>query len=247
MYELIAFSVLIGAMAQRIAGMGFALTLAPILVLLFGPYEGPLIVNLAGAFSSFLVIFQTYKWVDWKQYFSLAVPAVIVIVPSAFFSAAFSGPPLQIAIGVILIIALSTSLIVVRKTKVLPRGRLGILFGASSGFMSATAGIGGPALGIYAILTDWDQKRFAATLQPYFLTLGLSAFVAKVSITGQWPGIPGEVWLLVGVLTIVGSWLGLKLQKHVSANLAKLIVVFVCFGGSIAAIIDGITKLAISG
>ena len=34
----------------------------------------------------------------------------------------------------------------VKSDKVLPRGRLGILFGASSGFMSATAGIGGPAM-----------------------------------------------------------------------------------------------------
>ncbi len=236
-------AVLVGAIAQRIAGMGFALTLAPILVLFLGPYEGPLVVNIAGAFSSVLVFSQSYKLVDWKQYFYLAIPAVIFIIPSAIFSVNFSGPGLQIGIGVILILALSTSLIVVRVSSPMPRGRLGLLFGAGSGFMSATAGIGGPAMGIYAILTGWEQKSFAATLQPYFFTLGLSAFLSKVSISGNWPKVELSIWILIGFLTILGSWLGIRLQKLVSAKLARAIVIFVCFVGSIAAIVDGVGDL----
>ena len=243
MLLLVALGVLIGAIAQRVAGMGFALTLAPILVLALGPFDGPMVVNIAGAFSSALVFLQSRKSVDWKQFWMLAVPAVVVIVPSAFFSVAFSGPLLQVGIGALLIVALGTSLLAVKADKVLPRGRLGILFGASSGFMSATAGIGGPAMGIYAILTGWNQKVFAATLQPYFFTLGIVSFLTKYAASGKTPDISIWMWLGIAVLTIVGSWLGVVLQKVVSAQTARLIVIVICFVGSIAAIADGLIEM----
>lgn len=243
MLLLVAFGVLFGAVAQRVAGMGFALTLAPILVLALGPFEGPMVVNIAGAFSSALVFMQSKNSVDWKQFWILSIPAVIVIVPSAFFSVAFSGPLLQIGIGVILILALGTSLLAVKSEKPLPRGRLGIVFGASSGFMSATAGIGGPAMGIYAILTGWDQKVFAATLQPYFFTLGVTSFFSKFLASGRTPEIPVWMWAGIAVLTILGSWLGVVLQKRVSVEAARLSVIVICFAGSLAAIVDGFSEL----
>jgi uncharacterized membrane protein YfcA len=105
-FLVVALGILVGAIAQRVAGMGYALTLAPILVLTLGPFEGPMVVNIAGALSSALVFLQSKKSVDWKQFWILSIPAVIVIIPSAFFSVAFSGPLLQIGIGVILIFAL---------------------------------------------------------------------------------------------------------------------------------------------
>jgi uncharacterized membrane protein YfcA len=202
-----------------------------------------MVVNLAGAFSSALVYLQSRRSVDWKQFGMLAIPAVIIIVPSAFFSVAFSGPALQIGIGVILITALGTSLLAVKAEKFLPRGRLGIIFGASSGFMSATAGIGGPAMGIYAILTGWDQKVFAATLQPYFFTLGVASFLSKYGASGHTPDISLWMWAGIAILTIIGSWLGVILQKYVSVEAARLSVIVICFVGSIAAIVDGVLEL----
>ncbi|MDP4586146.1 MAG: TSUP family transporter, partial [Microbacteriaceae bacterium] len=125
MLLLVALGIVVGAVAQRVAGMGYALTLAPLMVLALGPFDGPMVVNIAGAFSSALVFLQSKRSVDWKQFWILAVPAVIVIVPSAFFSVAFSGPALQIGIGVILLFALATSLIAVKSETFLPKGRLG--------------------------------------------------------------------------------------------------------------------------
>jgi uncharacterized membrane protein YfcA len=240
---LVALGILVGAVAQRVAGMGYALTLAPIMVLVLGPFDGPMVVNIAGAFSSALVYLQSKRSVDWKQFWLLAIPAVLVIVPSALFSVAYSGPALQIVIGVILVFALATSLVAVRSEKFLPRGRLGVIFGASSGFMSVTAGIGGPAMGIYAVLTGWNQKVFAATLQPYFVTLGVTSFLSKFAASGRVPDLSLWMWIGIGVLTIVGSWLGVYLQKFVSVEFARISVIVICFIGSVAAIIDGVLEL----
>jgi uncharacterized membrane protein YfcA len=166
-----------------------------------------------------------------------------VIIPSAYFSVAFSGPQLQIVSGVILIFALGTSLIAVKSDRFLPRGGLGVLFGASSGFMSATAGIGGPAMGVYAILTGWDQKTFAATLQPYFVTLGVTSFLSKFAASGTLPNLSIWMWVGIAALTLIGSWLGIFLQKYVSVELARLSVIIICFTGSLAAIVDGVMDL----
>jgi hypothetical protein len=154
-----------------------------------------------------------------------------VIIPSAFFSVAFSGPQLQIGIGVILIFALATSLIVVKSDRFLPRGRLGVLFGASSGFMSATAGIGGPAMGVYAILTGWDQKTFAATLQPYFVTLGVTSFLSKFAASGTLPNL--SIWMWVGIAALLittGFMLFIYRLAGIVAIIGLLINMAILFG-----------------
>ena len=45
---LVIAAVLIGSSMQRITGMGFALVAAPFLVLLLGPIDGVIVVNVCG-------------------------------------------------------------------------------------------------------------------------------------------------------------------------------------------------------
>lgn len=58
-----------------------------------------------------------------------------------------------------------------------------------------------------------------------------------------WPDISIWMWAGIAVLTIVGSWLCVALQKIVSPELARLVVIVICFVGSIAAIVDGVLEL----
>ena len=51
------------------------------------------------------------------------------------------------------------------------------------------------------------------------------------------------MWVGIAVLTILGSWFGVTLQKIVSPELARLVVIVICFVGSIAAIVDGELEL----
>src|SRR5699024_7234844 len=63
--------------------------------------------------------------------------------------------------------------------------------GLLSGAMSAAAGAGGPAVSAYAVLTNWQQRSFAATLQPFLVAGTASAVVMKVIVNG-WAR--GSVW-----------------------------------------------------
>lgn len=243
MVAFIALAVLIGAAAQRVSGMGFALTAAPVLVLLIGPFDGVLLVNLAGAVSASIVISRVWRNIDWRQFRLLTIPALIAIIPGAFVSVLLGGPALQITVGVILVLALTVSLLVNRANKTVPQTQAAIMSGAASGFMSATAGVGGPGVGVYAVLTRWEQKTFAATIQPFFVSLGVTSFLVKVLLSDE--GLPDYewwVWPLIIVCTLTGLTIGEWLGKYVSPKLARVIVIVISYLGGVAAIIDGILE-----
>lgn len=243
-YLLTGLAVMAGAAAQRVSGMGFALMVAPVLVLLLGPFEGVLMVNLCGAVSAGLVITQVWRRVDWRQFCLLVVPALLAIVPGALLSVYIGGPGLQIVVGVLLVLALTTSLLMRRAGRVTPRTSTGVIAGAASGFMNATAGIGGPAVSVYAVLTRWDPRTFAATLQPYFITIGLVAFTAKV-LTSE-AGLPTYewwLWLLVVACTVAGLGIGGILTRRVSAPVIQLTVIVLSYAGALVAIGDGAVTL----
>jgi uncharacterized membrane protein YfcA len=236
----IALAVIIGAVAQRVSGMGFALTAAPVLVLLIGPFDGVLLVNLAGAASASIVISRVWRHIDWRQFGLLTVPALAAIIPGAYVSVLLGGPALQITIGVILVIALTISLLINRADKTVAQTPAALFSGAASGFMSATAGVGGPGVGVYAVLTRWEHRSFAATIQPFFVSLGVTSFVVKVLLSDE--GLPDYewwLWPLIIACTLAGLAFGEWLSRFISVRAARISVIVISYLGGVAAILDG--------
>lgn len=77
---LVLGAVVMGAGMQRITGMGFALVAAPFLVLLLGPVEGVVLVNVCGAVTAGAIIVRVVRDIDWKRYAALTASAVLGIV-----------------------------------------------------------------------------------------------------------------------------------------------------------------------
>lgn len=241
MFAFIALAILVGAMAQRVSGLGFALTVAPVLVLLIGPFDGVLMVNLAGAVSSAIVLSRLWRNIDWRQFAYITIPALIAVIPGAYISVLLGGPELQITVGLILIVALSISLLVNKAQKTVPQIPAAILTGTASGFMSATAGVGGPGVAVYSVLTRWEQRSFAATIQPFFVSLGVTSFVTKVLLSEQ--GLPDYewwVWPLIISCTLAGLALGEWISRFVSVRIARISVIVISYLGGFAAIVDGL-------
>lgn len=241
---LVALAVLAGAVAQRVSGMGFALVVAPVLVLVVGPVDGVLMVNICGAMSACLVITRVWRLIDWRQYVLLVLPALVAIVPGALVAARLGGPVLQVVIGVLVLLALTLSLVVTRADSETARVPTALLTGAASGFMSATAGVSGPGATIYAVLTRWEHRQFAATIQPFFATLGAAAFLGKViALPDGLPDYDWWLWPLILGCTVVGLTLGERLARVVSARAARLAVIVLAFAGGLVAVLDGAWEL----
>lgn len=245
MFVLVLIAVVAGALAQRIAGLGFGLLVAPVLVVLLGPFDGVMIVNLCGASSSLLILSRVWRHVAWRKYFGLALAALAGVLPGAWLASNAPEAPLEICIGVLLIIALLASQRLNRSSWHASGPVPMLSLGFSSGLMNAAAGVGGPAITAYAIATRWEQKSFSATLQPYFITTGFSSLISKYVLSGgHVPGLEGWQWLAILGAMIVGIVTGDLLSGRVRPASARGIVTVIAYLGAVATLGKGLLELA---
>ena len=235
----LAATVLVGALAQRSTGMGFALLSAPFLVLVLGPFEGILVTNLCGALSSALNLYAQRYDVDWPRAAVLVPMGVVGVVPGAIAVTLIPEAPLMVAVSAVVITGLALTLLLRGRT--LPRSRaLGAAGGLASGFMNVTAGVGGPGVVIYARATGWPHRQFAATAQLQFLVLSIVSLIAKRSL----PTLPPMSWavLILALLTgtIAGSWLAPRIPPERAMQLVMVLAI----AGSLLALGRGLVLLA---
>ena len=246
MFALVLLAVVAGALAQRLAGLGFGLLVSPVLVVLLGPFDGVMIINLCGAASSLLILSRVWRHVSWRRYFGLAASALTGVVPGAWLASHVPEAPLEICIGVLLVLGLLASQRLDRSS-----WRAGgpvpmVTLGFSSGMMNAAAGVGGPAITAYAIVTRWEQKSFGATLQPYFATTGLSSLLSKYLFSGgHLPALQGWQWLGILGSMLLGIVAGDLLSGRVPPGSVRRIVVLIAYAGAISTVSKGMLELTL--
>jgi hypothetical protein len=225
--------------------MGFALVASPLVVILLGPFDGVLVINLCGVLSALLIIPRVWRHIEWRTLVWLSVPAVVAIVPGSLLVTRLPGAVMQLGVGVLVIVALTATLLIRRAEHVVPARPAAIVAGAASGFMNTAAGVGGPAVSIYAVIMRWPQVNFAATLQPYFVIVGTASLVTKAIFSdGQLPDLDAVSWIVIVSSLLAGLALGEVLNKHVSHRVARIAVIIVAYIGGTVAVIDGALGLA---
>ncbi|MDQ4502744.1 sulfite exporter TauE/SafE family protein [Sinomonas sp. ASV322] len=248
LFAVVLLAVVVGATAQRVAGLGFGLMVSPVLVVLLGPLDGVMIVNACGATSSLLILSRVWRDVEWRRYLGLIIPGFAGIAIGAFLASHVAAAPLEIGIGLILVAGLVGSQLVARAQRNLGKrvDGLGVMAasGFSSGLMNAAAAVGGPAVTAYAVLSRWDQRRFGATLQPYFITTGTTSLLAKVFATGgHWPELEFWQWMLIFVCMVAGIVAGDFLARRVAGEAVRRVVIVIAYAGAALAIFNGIGHL----
>jgi uncharacterized membrane protein YfcA len=227
--------VVAGALTQRVTGIGFALVCAPLLVLIAGPFEGVVLSNLLGLTVSLIVFVTHRRDTEWKKGLLLAVPALVAIPFGAYVARTLPPAPLMVIIGLLVIIALG-AVTLSERARVL-RGRGGAaVAGASSGFMNVTAGVGGPAIVLYAVSTRWEHRKFVATFQFYSIFTNLASLVAK----GGLPHVtPVALVVSFGALA-VGLAGGELLSRHVDHELARKLAIGLALAGATFTVVKGV-------
>ena len=88
-----------GGVAQRATGMGFALLIAPFLVLALGPVEGILVTNVLGVLSSSVNLALMGRDVDWPRAAVLAPMGLVGVLPGALAVRTLPPAPLTVAVS----------------------------------------------------------------------------------------------------------------------------------------------------
>lgn len=229
--------VLLGAATQRISGMGFALIASPFLVILLGVGNGVPMTQVLSLVSSFLVLSQVWRNAEVRRALWLFGSALLGIAPGLWLSHHASDAILQIVIGTLVIIAL-VAMLVSKQARIFT-GRGGMISaGFLAGFLNFTAGVGGPPVVLYALSIDWRHDRFVATSQLFFVGLNAASLVGH-----GLPTVPGRALVLAIACVLVGNAIGNGLARRVSPQAARLLVIIVALGGSLATVAKGIWAL----
>ncbi len=231
-------TVIAGAVAQRTTGMGFALLIAPFLVLALGPVEGILVTNVFGVLSSSVNLALMWRDVDWPRAAVLAPMGLVGVLPGALAVRMLPAAPLAVAVSGLILLALVATLLLRGRT--LPRSRtLAAAGGFASGFLNVTSGAGGPGLVVYARATGWPHHLFAATAQLQFIVLGVASLAAKWALPTlsalQWVALLGA--MAAGIL--LGSWIAPRIRPDDGMRIVMVLALI----GALLALARGLVQL----
>jgi len=233
-----------GSVIQRSTGMGFAVVAAPFLVILLGPLVGVVLVNFASVISASVILIRLRTEVDWRRYLSLAIPAVVGIVPGSLLALTLPTEVLELAIGVLLLFALAASLHFITAGRRLEGVVAPTVAGFVSGMTNAAAGVGGPPVSVYAVLSAWPHRSFVATIQPYFATIGLTSLLVKLAIDPErWPILDWWAWAIGAVAILAGLLVGDRIAPRISPRAARWAVLAVAFVGAGLLCVRAITAI----
>lgn len=229
---------LIGASVQRMTGMGFALVSVPVLALLLGPSDGVALVNCAAGVVSAVGLASTWRQVRLRAMTMLVAAAACTVPLGTWTAARLPAPVLLVFLGATVSVAVLLVLAGVRVASL--RGTAGaVVAGGASGFMNAAAGVGGPALSLYAANAGWPMGQFV----PNALFYGVSLNVFSVATNGL-PTLSTAAWLLASAGLATGTLLGEVLARRVPQAGIRYAVMVLSLAGGMVSVLRGLWELS---
>lgn len=237
--------VVVGSTLQRVSGMGLGLIGGPTLMLIMGPVEGILVINVLACINAILTTYSVRENVSWKKFGLIAPVMVIGSLAAALLIRRMDTAGLMVVVGAALLAALGV--VTFGKKFVSPMEGKGpaISAGILGGFTNTLAGVAGPVITVYAQAAKWPQNVYAATLQPIFVVGGFFSVMTK-TLTGaaHFDGLPWVMWP-AGVLGMfVGIWAGTRIARRVPREKARVLSLSVAGLGAASALIRGILTLS---
>lgn len=240
---MVGVAVLAGSLLQRVTGMGFALVSAPFLVLIVGPSSGVILLHLCSLGTAGTILVLVRHDIDWHRALTLLGPACLGTVCGALIVRVTSVPVLQVAVGLLVVISLSIP-VLVRSLRVEPRTRYVLTSGYFSGLMGSTAGLAGPALSVLAVITRWNPRSFAATMQPFFVLLAVFTIgTYLVTDPASMPALGLATWIVIVCACVVGIVVGDFAARRLPVHLAHVALVTIALLGGALTAVRGITDL----
>jgi len=236
---------MLAAVVQRISGIGFSLVALPLLLPVIGPLDGVALIIINSAITSLLMTIGSIKDVAWKPLLRLSIPSMTIAFPTIMLLYRAPISLVNFLVGVLLI---ACTLTLVFDVKIRRARGLGgeIVVGLVSGFMNATAGVAGPAIGAYSTSVGWSHRTFVATAQPYFIMSDVAVLAAKFvfrSDQGEnFIDLPQTVSAVFGC--VVGLLMGSQLYKWVRETVGRWSVIVVSGIGAVTTLAAAILDVA---
>jgi hypothetical protein len=228
-----ALGVAVGAAAQSVSGIGFALVGGPLLFTVFGPREGVRVAVVLSMIVNVGVLVREHRAVMVRQMLPVLVAALASTPLLVHLLSSVHTDALRAAAGGVIVVG--AVLVALGRTR-----DSGLIGGVVAGLVSATmnvlASAGGPAVAVYATGARWDTARLRATLQAYFLCLNVVTLLTLG--TPNWSARRAAV--LVAAL-VAGSAVGAVLAPRVSHRRAREVTLLLAAAGGLAVLVSALS------
>ncbi|MFG2692628.1 TSUP family transporter [Kitasatospora sp. NPDC048407] len=226
--------VLAAAAVQRLSGVGFALIAAPVLVLILGPAGGVGLSNCASGAISALGLAAGWRGVRPGRIVPLVLAAALTVPLGARLAAAAPEAVLLVAIGLVVSAASVVVMLGVRAAAL--RGVPGaVAAGAAGGLLNAAAGVGGPAVSLYAANCGWSAREFLPNAQFF----GLAVNAMSLTTKGV-PTLSGAQWTVAAGAVAAGSAVGHLLSGRVPDRPLRRLVLGLALAGGLLTLAKGL-------
>ncbi|WP_022870059.1 sulfite exporter TauE/SafE family protein [Yaniella halotolerans] len=229
---------------QRLTGLGFAMLSAPFAVVVLGTHQGIMLITALAVIASLFMLPGMWRDIHWSRVFWIGIPAMLSIPVAAWVGTMIDGSIIYLLVGVLVIIGLGAALLMRGSAKPVTGRGAQVLTGVGAGAGSVLAGIGGPAMTIFGVLSRWPVASFAASLQPIWVLCCTAVLISRSTFMGSTlPPLDWWMWVLAAVGIALGMLVGQRAVGKVNDKVVFGIVVVLAMTGAVLSVITGIVEL----
>lgn len=231
-------AVLFAAFVRGLAGFGFALILAPLLLLILDPIVVVIINLFLGLLSHIVVVLWSLREVNLRRISPMIASSLLGIPLGAWIISVIAPHIMKIVIGTVIIFFAIPIFVGFRKS--FTSGKLTVgLAGFFSGILASSTSLGGPPVVLFMHSQGWTKREILASLAAYFTFLNSFSLLA-LSISGQMHvGTLLTAASLVPAM-LIGVRLGMMVFQRTNSHLFRFLSMFIVICAGILAVISGL-------
>lgn len=219
---------LLGALAQSVSGIGFALVCGPLLVASLGPVDGVRLSVLLSLVLNVALLTKLWRRVELSRTLLLLVPSALATPAFVLLVRRLPERPAAALAGLVVLVGVALLASGLRWRSA--RGRAGAVgAGVLAALTNVLAGVAGPVVALWSANAEWEVRAQRASLQAYFLGLNCVALPALGP-----PEVPGRLLLGCLLALAAGALLGLPLARRVSDRTARRVTLALAGAGGAA-------------
>lgn len=211
---IVLFIVMLGAIVQGSTSMGFAITVAPVLMLI-NPDFVPVPTLMSGSTLSVYLMIRERKSIILKGLGFSIFGRIIGAIISAFIIVIISQTYFSLVFGALILFAVVLSFM--KGTWEINRPKL-FFAGLLSGIMGTLASIGSPPMGL--LYQHQNGKVIRGTLSAYF-TLGTLISILSLSFVGKLSINEFKLYLWMLPAFTLGFWLSKYVTKYLDKGYTR--------------------------
>ncbi len=239
--SIVSLAVFASTAFQAVAGFGYAIVAAPILVPLLGVKETVVFLLVGSIYMRIYMMYSVRHDFHFDMVKRIFAGAMVGAVPGSLFLRNVDAKGLEILLGISLILAVIFLSFNFRWHTGHPHWEQ-FCFGIMGGFFNASTAIGGPVIVLYMLNAQVPKVEMRANLTLYFFISNLwsmTIWFLMGNIT--WHNLVGlPMWTLPA--SFLGVYVGNKIFRYVNQHLFNRIAILLILFCAINMIIKALSK-----